>query len=252
MPVVPEICGDGRQRARRRADDARRRHRRRPRRDGRRTRTGSRPPTSRCTSPRAATAGAVEARAHVLRAGRTTVVIEVTLHNDLRPGRRRGDAADRDRDDELRGAAPPRHQPRHHRDAARVRRRWRSRAPRSPARCSSSSASRPSTPRRGVVELPVARVGAELDGRDAGRRRRRGRRGRGRGRAASRDRPSRSSSPTCSSRTWRSARSVRCARASTCSSATRRTRSRAVELVDTGAGDRQMTLARAVATRSLA
>ena len=67
---------------------------------------GSRPPTSRCTSCAPRRGGSVEARARVVHAGRTTVVIEVELYDD--EGAELGIATD-----ELRRAPAPRRQPRH-------------------------------------------------------------------------------------------------------------------------------------------
>ena len=149
----------------------------------------------------------------MLRAGRTTVVIEVRC---TRRRRRQPGDGHRHRDDELRRAPPPRHQSRHHR----------------------GSADGPSTM---ALELRTRRAAARA-ARRRGRRRGGGRhRGAGRStgrstrwarcRAASsvpssrsrrrprcRRRPaSRSSSATCRSRTSRSAGSGRCARGSTCS-----------------------------------
>ncbi len=114
----------------------------------------------------------VEARASVLRAGRTTVVIEVALDRRARRERRSGD-------DELRGAASTRHEPRRCRRARELVDDGDARlAPRPAAarrvgsRCARRRPRRDRRPRRRVV--------SQLDGRDAGRRRRHRRRGRGR------------------------------------------------------------------------
>ena len=120
----------------------------------------------------AATEGVVEARARVLRAGRTTVVLEV----DLAVGRR----PDRDRDDELRRAPRRAENP----DIATTR----PAGPSTMALAASGARRTAVRPRRHRHRrrrarrrrASRARVGDELDGRVAGRRGRLGRRsGRG-------------------------------------------------------------------------
>ena len=100
----------------------------------------------------AASEGSVEARAHLLRAGRTTLVLEVTLHNATAPGDERpiGIATmsfavlpRRDANPDITETRP------------RVRRRWRSKAPRSRGPLLELVGIETVDAAAGVVELPV-------------------------------------------------------------------------------------------------
>ena len=91
----------------------------------------------------------VEARGRTLRAGRTTVVMEVDLVDDAR-------TRTRARDDELLGAPPARREPRHPRSRRRpARPRWRLPSPGSAVRSPTCSRCACSMRRRGAIELPV-------------------------------------------------------------------------------------------------
>ena len=172
----------------------------------------------------------VEARALGLRAGRTTVVIEVGLTTDLDdgPARELGIATmsfsvlpRRDTNPDMtaiRGAGPS--------TMATERARL-------AARCSTRSGYRYRRPGR-RDRGPGHGLEPQLHGRDAGRRRRDGRRPRPRRRCAPRP-ASRWSSPTSRSRTSASAASARCAPARRCCTQAPRFGRRPIEVVDRGA-----------------